>query len=81
MGEDVIRTAGEAIEAAAQIADKWAAENKAAAAKARRRESLDGIGGYMAPEMAEQLDGAAIECNAIAAAIRELAVRIPQFAR
>lgn len=62
-----------AVEYAAAIAEKWRDENKAAAARARKRERLDGIGGYQAPEIAEQLDGAAIECNAIAEVIRALA--------
>ena len=57
----------------AAIAERWRDENKVAAAKARKRERLHGIGGYESPQMADQLDGAAIECNAIAAAIREQA--------
>lgn len=65
----------EAFMEAAAIAEKWRDENKAAAAAARKRgrarSDFDGNQtGYI---MAEQLDGAAIECNAIAGAIRELA--------
>lgn len=61
----------EAIELAASIADKWAAENKAAAAKARRSPNKAVNG------MEEMLDGAAIECNAIAAEIRKLSRSAP----
>ena len=65
-----------AIEAAAAIADKWRDENRAACSKARekgaRRHGFDGDETQLV--MAEQLDGAAIECNAIAAAIRELRI-------
>jgi hypothetical protein len=65
---DRARAEGEAagIERAAKMADKWRDENKASAAKARKSVS-DG-----ARNMAEMLDGAAIECNAIAGAIRAL---------
>jgi hypothetical protein len=66
----VISTPAQAIERAAQIADEWAAENKASAAKARRSVN-EGC-----QNMAEMLDGAAIECNAIAAEIRKLAEMI-----
>lgn len=52
------------LEAAAVIAEKWRDENKAAAAKARKSFSEG------ARNMAEMLDGAAIECNAIATEIR-----------
>lgn len=51
-------------EACAKLADEWCAENKASAAKARKSISEG------SQNMAEMLDGAAIECNAIAAAIR-----------
>lgn len=61
-----------AVEAAAQVAIKWRDENKAAAAKARTREGRLAGAGLDHPGMAEMLDGAAIECNAIAGAIREL---------
>lgn len=57
-------------ERCARIAELWRDENKAAAAKARKREKMHGIGGYESPQLADQLEGAAIECNAIAAAIR-----------
>lgn len=57
-----------AYEQCAQIADEWRDENKAAAAKARRSISEG------SQNMAEMLDGAAIECNAIAAEIRGLIV-------
>jgi hypothetical protein len=63
-----------AFEEAALIAEKWRDENKAAAAKARSRErkrKLSGLG-LDHPGMADMLEGAATECNAIAAAIREL---------
>lgn len=49
----------------AKIAEKWRDENKAAAAKARKRDTVFGSNG-----LADQIEGAAIECNAIAAAIR-----------
>ncbi len=55
-----------AYERCAQIADKWRDENKEAAAKARKSVSEG------SRNMAEMLDGAAIECNAIAAEIRGL---------
>lgn len=61
-----------AFEEAALIAEKWRDENRAAAAKARTRESRMAGLGVDHPGMAEMLDGAAIECNAIAGAIREL---------
>lgn len=61
-----------AFEEAALIAEKWRDENRAAAAKARTRESRMSALGFDHPSMAEMLDGAAIECNAIAGAIREL---------
>lgn len=56
----------QAIEEAAALAEQWRDENKASAAKARRSVSEG------AQNMAEMLDGAAIECNAIAQAIRNL---------
>ncbi len=62
----------EGLEAAALIAELWRDENKAAAAKARSRERRAASLGFETPDMADQLEGAAIECNAIAAAIREL---------
>lgn len=55
-----------ALEEAAAIADRWRDENKASAAKARKSVSEG------SRNMAEMLDGAAIECNAIAAEIRAL---------
>ncbi len=55
-----------ALEQAALIADAWAAENKAAATKGRKSASEG------ARNLADMLDGAAIECNAIAAEIRKL---------
>lgn len=61
-----------AFEEAAQIAEKWRDENKAAAAKARSREGKLSRLGLDHPGMADMLEGAATECNAIAAAIREL---------
>ncbi len=69
----IISTPAQAIERAAQIADDWAGENKASAAKARRSVS-EGC-----QNMAEMLDGAAIECNAIAAEIRKLADHIDRM--
>lgn len=68
------RIEAEVIEKCAGIAEQWRDENKASAAKARKRERLHGIGGYESPQMADQLEGAAIECNAIAAAIRALPI-------
>lgn len=58
----------QALEEAAKVAEQWRDENKASAAKARKRSHFD----HDIPHMAEMLDGAAIECNAIAAAIRAL---------
>lgn len=64
-----------AISAAEAIALQWRDENKTAAFEARkkgkRRFDFDGDGTQMV--LAEQLDGAAIECNAIAGEIRKLA--------
>ena len=54
------------LEAAAKIAEQWRDQNKASAAKARKSYSEG------ARNMADMLDGAAIECNAIAQAIRDL---------
>ncbi len=54
------------IEECARVADQWGAENRASCAKARKSFSEG------SRNMAEMLDGAAIECNAIAAAIRGL---------
>jgi hypothetical protein len=71
----LIITPAQAIERAALIADEWADENKAAAAKARKSSS-EGC-----QNMAEMLDGAAIECNAIAAEIRKLVDHIHPGAR
>lgn len=51
------------IEAAAKLAEAWREENKAQAAKDRKVGNIS---------MADRLDGAAIECNAFAAAIRRL---------
>lgn len=50
--------------AAATLAERWRDENKAAAARARK--------GRDQGDMAEMLDGAAIECNAIAGEIRKM---------
>lgn len=61
-----------ALEEAAKIAERWRDENRAAAAKARTREGRMERLGLEHPDMADMLDGAAIECNAIAGAIREL---------
>lgn len=61
-----------ALEEAARIADKWCAENRAAAAKARSQEGKLSRLGIDHPGMADMLEGAATECNAIAQAIREL---------
>jgi hypothetical protein len=72
--DPVAYTAGwnDAINICAAIAEKWRDENKAARDKARvrgrNRHSFDGDETQLV--MAEQLDGAAIECNAIAGAIR-----------
>lgn len=52
------------VEACAKVADEWAAENRAACARARRGPDQGG--------MADMLDGASIECNAIAQTIRAL---------
>jgi len=49
--------------AAAEIAEKWRDENRASATEARKSH----------PELADQLNGAAIECHAIAGEIRRLA--------
>ena len=49
----------------AKLAEKWRDENRTAAAAARKSQSEG------SQNMAEMLDGAAIECNAIAAAIRD----------
>lgn len=51
-----------ALREAAAIAEKWRDENRLAAAKCRKRDN----------GMAEMLDGAAIECNAIMGAILNL---------
>ena len=51
---------------AALMAEKWRDENKAAAARARKSISEG------SQNMAEMLDGAAIECNAIAGEIRKM---------
>lgn len=55
-----------AIDAAEAIALKWRDENRTACIRARKAVS------EASQMMADQLDGAAIECNAIAGAIREL---------
>lgn len=52
-----------AFEEAARLAEKWRDENKAKAAEDRKHGNTS---------MADRLDGAAIECNAIAEAIRAL---------
>jgi len=56
-----------AIAAAEAIAIEWRDENRTACNKARKSIS------EASQMMADQLDGAAIECNAIAGAIRGLA--------
>lgn len=61
-----------AVAEARAIAIKWRDENKIAAAKARKRDSRLSAAGFDSPGMADQLDGAAIECNAIADAIARL---------
>ena len=53
------------VEAAAKLCEQWRDENKSSAAKARNRGSND-------PGMADMLEGAAIECNALAGEIRNL---------
>jgi hypothetical protein len=64
-----------AIDAAEALALKWRDENRASRDSARvrgaRRNAWDGDQTHLI--MAEQLDGAAIECHAIAGAIRDLA--------
>lgn len=67
-----------ATEAAVAIAIKWRDENQTAAFAARKRgrNRYDFDGDQTQLVMAEQLDGAAIECNAIAQALRELASAI-----
>lgn len=62
-------------EDAAAIADKWRDENKAAAAKARTSERKRDAMGLEHPGMSDMLDGAAIECNAIAGEIRNMEAR------
>ena len=66
----------DAIERCAAIAEKWRDENKAQRVRAlksgRRRYAFDGDETQLV--MAEQLDGAAIECNAIAHEIRSHAL-------
>jgi hypothetical protein len=64
--DDAMQARNAALEEAALLADRWRDENKAAAAKARKSISEG------ARNTAEMLDGAAIECNAIAAEIRGL---------
>ncbi len=57
-----------AIEHCAAIAELWRDENKAAAARALK------MRGFGYSDMADALDGAAIECNAIAGEIRKLSL-------
>ena len=57
-------TVAAAYERCALIADKWRDENKAAAERERKHGSTS---------MADRLEGAAVECNAIAQEIRSLA--------
>ena len=57
----------EGVEAAAKLCEQWRDENRLAAAKARKREGVLGDTG-----MADQLEGAMTECNALSAAIRAL---------
>ena len=63
-----------AIERCAAIAEKWRDENKAQRVRAlksgRRRYAFDGDETMLV--MAEQLEGAEIECNAMAQEIRAL---------
>lgn len=61
-----------AFEEAALIAEKWRDENRAAAVKAKNREGRLERLGLDHPGMADMLEGAATECNAIAKAIRDL---------
>ncbi len=60
-----------AIEHCAAIAERWRDENKAAAIKALKGQ------GFGSSDMADALDGAAIECNAIAGEIRKATVLAP----
>jgi hypothetical protein len=57
-------------ERCAAIAEKWRDENKAAAARARKRTRALAGSPFQDPSMGDMLEGAAIECDAIAAAIR-----------
>jgi hypothetical protein len=60
------RERAEALEQAALLAEEWRDENRAGAVRARKSIS-EGM-----RNMAEQLDGAATECHAIAAEIRRI---------
>ena len=53
----------EGLEMAAKVADEWCDENRQSATDARKQDNR---------QFASELDGAAIECNAIAVAIRSL---------
>jgi len=68
----IMRERKAAYEEAAQVAEKWRDENRTACNAARKRERRLNALGFDHPGMADMLDGAAIECNAIAQAIREL---------
>lgn len=63
----------DAVKAATEIAIKWRDENRAAAARARKRGRMAEAFGFEPAHFAEQLDGAATECHAIAGAISDLA--------
>ena len=65
---DAAEARATALAECAAIAERWRDENKASAAKARKSARVRGDNG-----MADQLEGAAIECNAIAQEIRRLA--------
>jgi hypothetical protein len=81
VSEGPIRTAAEALEAAARLADKWHAQNKSASAAYSRKANRlgnDPFGhGEMARQSAADLAFVADECAAFAIAIRALSARIP----
>lgn len=69
LAEIILREVKREREACAALARQWCEENKIAAAKAKSREARMSAFGFDHPGMSEMLDGAAIECNAIASAI------------
>lgn len=77
MADPYTRGWNEAIAAAEAIAIKWRDENRASRQRAlkvgQKRAFYDGDETQLI--MADQLEGAAIECNAIAQAIRALSTR------